>query len=251
MEIRDRFKGKAAVVIGAAQGIGEAIARRFVAEGGRALLADIEVDKLNRVAESLGAAAIALETDVRSQSAVNAMAEKARSAFGSIDILFNNAGILDYAPFLETSEELFDSVVATNLKGCFLAGQAVARVMVVDKKQGVIVNTASVTSDIVSATTAAYSASKGGVKQLTKVMALDLGPYGIRVNAFAPGSTITRMIERTRANAEKSAFFMSQWSIKRLAEPEEQAAVALFLASDDSSYMTGDTIYVDGGWRIG
>lgn len=251
MEIHDRFKGKAAVITGAAQGIGEAIARRFVAEGGRAILADIEVDKLNRVAESLGAAAIALETDVRSQSAVNAMAKQAIDAFGSIDVLFNNAGILDYAPFLETSEELFDSVVATNLKGCFLAGQAVARAMVAGKTEGVIVNTASVTSDIISASTAAYSASKGGVKQLTKVMALDLAPYGIRVNAFAPGSTVTRMTERTRANKEKMAFFMSQWAIKRPAEPEEQASVALFLASNDSSYMTGETVYVDGGWRIG
>jgi NAD(P)-dependent dehydrogenase (short-subunit alcohol dehydrogenase family) len=251
MKMCNRFMEKVAVITGAAQGIGEAIARRFVAEGGQAILADIEVDKLELAAKSLGKGVVAVETDVRRKPAVEAMAAKAVEAFGKIDILFNNAGILNYAPFLETTEELFDSIIAANLKGCFLAAQAVAKVMVESKTEGVIVNTASVTSDIVSAATAAYSASKGGVKQMTKVMALDLGPYNIRVNAFAPGSTMTRMTERTRANPEKMAFFKSQWAIKRLAEPEEQASVALFLASDDASYMTGEIVYVDGGWRIG
>jgi len=248
---KDRFVGKTAVITGAAQGMGESIARRFAAEGGKAILADIEYDKLKNVAESIGESVLAVETDVRIKSSVEAMAAKASETFGKIDILFNNAGILDYAPLLETSEEMFDNIIATNLKGCFLVAQAIAKIMIDTKTKGAIVNTASVASDIVTATTVGYAASKGGVKQMTKVMAIDLAPYEIRVNAFGPGSTKTRMTERTRANPEKMAFFKSQWAIKRVAEPEEQAAVALFLASDDASYITGEIVYVDGGWRIG
>lgn len=251
MENNLRFSGKTAVITGAAQGIGEAIARRFVAEGGTALLADIEYDKLKTVSASLGNAAIPVEVDVRIKSSVDAMASRAKEVLGRIDILFNNAGILNYAPMLDTTEEMFDDIMNTNAKGVFLVGQAIAKLMVEDQVQGAsIVNTASVNGDIVAATTLAYSASKGAVRQMTKAMAVDLAPYGIRVNAFAPGSVATRMTEKTRANPEKTAYFHSMWSIKRSAYPEEMAAVALFLASDDASYMTGSIVYADGGWRI-
>jgi len=246
-----RFEGKIAVITGAAQGMGEAIARRFVAEGGKAVLADYEFDKLKPVADSLGDSVIAVEVDVRNSASVDAMAVKARETYGKVDVLFNNAGILGYAPLLEHTEELFDNIIATNLKGVFLVGKAIARIMVETNTRGAIVNTASVASSIVTATTISYAASKGGVLQMTKVMAFDLAPYNIRVNAIGPGSTVTRMTEKTRANDEKMKFFMSQWAIKRPSEPEEQASVALFLASDDASYMTGEIVYVDGGWRCG
>lgn len=247
-----RFEGKTAIITGAAQGMGEAIARRFIAEGGKAVLADIGVEKVNAVASSLGANAIAMDVDVSSKASVVNMVDKAEKVLGKIDILFNNAGILGYAPLLEMPEDLFDKILAVNTKGIFLVAQAVAQKMVDAKvENGAIVNTASVAADIVTATTVAYAGSKGAVKQMTKVMALDLAPYGIRVNCFGPGSTLTSMTEKTRQNDEKMEFFMSQWAIKRLARPEEQAAVALFLASDDASYITGEIIYVDGGWRIG
>ena len=249
MEMR-RFEGKTAVITGAAQGMGEAIARRFAREGGRALIIDIEVDKLEAVARSIGDAVVPMEVDVRKSDSVAAMAARAKKLFGKVDVLFNNAGILDYAPFLETTEEVFDDIMNTNTKGVFLCGKAIAQLMVDTGTQGCIVNTSSINSVITAATTSAYSASKGAVRQLTKAMAVDLGPYGIRVNAFAPGSVKTRMTEKTRANKEKTAYFHSMWSIKRSAEPEEQAAVALFLASDDASYMTGATVCVDGGWHI-
>ena len=249
MEMR-RFEGKTAVITGAAQGMGEAIARRFAKEGGRALIIDIEVDKLEAVAKSIGDAVVPMEVDVRRSESVAAMAEKAKELFGKVDVLFNNAGILDYAPFLETTEEMFDDIMNTNTKGVFLCGKAIAQLMVDTGTKGCIVNTSSINSVITAATTSAYSASKGAVRQLTKAMAVDLGPYGIRVNAFAPGSVKTRMTEKTRANAKKTAYFQSMWCIKRSAEPEEEAAVALFLASDDASYMTGETVCVDGGWHI-
>jgi len=246
-----RFEGKTAVITGAAMGMGEAIARRFIAEGGRALLADIEYEKLLSVAESLGPAAVPCMADVREAASVAAMAEKAKESLGRVDILFNNAGVFLSAPFLETTEAQFDNVMITNAKGMFLVGQAVARLMVAEKVQDAcIVNTCSSYSEIVSAGTAAYSASKGAVRQLTKVMAVDLAPYGIRVNAFAPGFVRTRITEKSLSDPEKVARLKAQWCIKRPAEPEEEAAVALFLASKDAGYMTGEMVFVDAGWHV-
>lgn len=246
-----RFENKAAVITGAAMGMGEAIARRFVAEGGRALLADIEFDRVKAVADSLGPAAVPFPVDVRDSRSVAAMADEAGARFGRVDILFNNAGIFASTPFLEVTEEQFDDVMTTNAKGMFLVGQAIARLMVAENvKDACIVNTCSSYSEIVSAGTAAYSASKGAVRQLTKVMAVDLAPYGIRVNAFAPGFVRTRITEKSLSDPEKVARLKAQWCIKRPAEPEEEAAVALFLASKDAGYMTGEMVFVDAGWHV-
>ena len=251
MVFENRFAGKVAVVTGAGQGLGEAIAQRLVAEGGKVIVAGYTAEKVVKVAESLGENAIAVQVDVRNKESVDAMAAKAIETFGKVDVLFNNAGRLVFTSLLEMSEETFDSVIEANVKGVFLTSQAIARIMVQSKIKGTIVNIASVASDIVLAGGIAYSASKGAVKQMTKVMALDLAPYDIRVNALGPGQIVTPMTEKSRANEEKMAFLKSQWAIKRPSEPEEQAAVALFLASDDASYMTGEIVYVDGGWRIG
>ena len=150
MEMR-RFEGKTAVITGAAQGMGEAIARRFAKEGGRALIIDIEVDKLEAVAKSIGDAVIPMDVDVRRSESVAAMAEKAKELFGKVDVLFNNAGILDYAPFLETTEEMFDDIMNTNTKGVFLCGKAIAQLMVDTGTKGCIVNTSSINSVITAA----------------------------------------------------------------------------------------------------
>ena len=245
-----RFENKTAVITGAAQGIGEAIARRFIEEGGRALLADIELDKLNQTAESIGEGAYPVFVDVRDAESVAAMAKRAEELFGSVDVLFSNAGIMASSPFLETPEEQFENVMNTNAKGMFLVGKAIAGLMVKTGTQGAIVNTCSSYCNIVSAGTVSYSASKGAVLQLTKVMAVDLAKFGIRVNAFAPGFVDTRVAAKSLSDPEKMERLKSQWCIKRPSKPYEQAAVALFLASDDASYMTGELVIADAGWHI-
>jgi len=249
--MKNRFEGKIGLITGGAQGIGAAIAKGFVAEGGKIAIGDIDEEKLVEIKEILGDDCITVYTDVRKKASIDAFVEKTLETYGRIDCCFSNAGILPYNLFIEENEEQIDDCLATNVKGVFFTGQAVAKSMIERGIKGSIVNTASVTSDIVSRTTAIYAASKGAIKQLTKVMALELSSdYGIRVNCFGPGSTMTRMTEKSRSNPERMEWFMNQWSIKRLAEPEEQANVALFLASEDSSYITGEIIYVDGGWRI-
>ncbi|MBR6258625.1 MAG: SDR family oxidoreductase [Oscillospiraceae bacterium] len=245
-----RFENKTAVITGAARGIGEAIARRFIREGGRALLADIDEDQLRKTAESIGEGAYPVFVDVRSSDSVAAMAKYASELFGQVDILFSNAGIMASSPFLETPEEQFCDVMNTNAKGMFLVGKAIAGLMVKTGVKGAIVNTCSSYCNIVSAGTASYSASKGAVLQLTKVMAVDLAQYGIRVNAFAPGFVDTRIAAKSLSDPNKVERLKSQWCIKRPSDPSEQAAVALFLASDDASYMTGEIVFADAGWHI-
>ncbi len=247
-----RFENKVALVTGGANGIGEAIVRRLVQEGAKVVIADIEGNTAKNLSDTLPESTYPVTVDVRNKAQVEAMVKAAIEKYGRIDLLFNNAGIMVYETFLEFSEETWDLIHDTNLKGCFLVGQAVAKAMVDKGIEGVIVNTASIASDIVAApTTAGYASSKGGVLQLTKAMALDLAPYNIRVNCVGPGTTITRLTEKTRSNPERVADFLSKFTIKRFAEPSEIASVALFLASDDASYVSGTIYYADAGWRIG
>ncbi|MCV0394182.1 MAG: SDR family oxidoreductase [Rhizobiaceae bacterium] len=247
------LKGKTAIVTGAAGGIGYAIADRFLREGVRVAIADVDTEKggkAEKVLSSLGEVHF-VKADVSKKLDVHNMVASAIDALGDIDILVNNAGIVHGADFLELSEEDFDRVMGVNLKGAFLTGQAVARLMVekVEKggAPGAIINMSSVNAVFAIANQVPYSVSKGGVNQLTKVMALALAPHGIRVNAIGPGSIMTEMLASVNADPAAAARVLSRTPMGRIGEPSEIASIAAFLASDEASYVTGQTIYADGG----
>ncbi|WP_173933375.1 SDR family oxidoreductase [Chelativorans sp. Marseille-P2723] len=247
------LNGKTAIVTGAAGGIGYAIAERFLREGMRVVIADIDAQKGERAVkdlEKLGQV-LFVKADVGKSLDVHNLMASAIDAFGDIDVLVNNAGIVHAADFLDLKEEDFDRVLQVNLKGAFLVGQAVARFLV-EKVQkggpaGAIINMSSVNAVFAIANQVPYSVSKGGVNQLTKVMALSLAPYGIRVNAIGPGSIMTDMLASVNADPEARNRILSRTPMGRIGEPREIASIAAFLASDDASYLTGQTIYADGG----
>ena len=172
-------------------------------------------------------------------------------AFGSLDILVNNAGIIHGADFLELAEADFDRVLRVNLKGAFLVGQAAARQMVAQVKAGrppgAIINMSSINAEVAIPNHTPYCVSKGGLDQLTKVMALALAPYGIRVNAIGPGSIMTDILKAVATDQEAKRRLLSRTPLGRIGDPDEIAAIAVFLASQDASYITGETIYADGG----
>jgi NAD(P)-dependent dehydrogenase (short-subunit alcohol dehydrogenase family) len=245
-----RLQGKAAIVTGAGSGIGEASAKRFAAEGAKVAVADIDGARAKATAEAIagaGGAATAITADVSRSADVQALVDQATKAYGRIDILLSNAGTFTGTPFLDVTEAEWDQVIDTNLKGMFLVGQAVARRMAQDGKGGSIINMSSINAVLAIPTAAAYCASKGGVKQLTGAMAVALAPYKIRVNAIGPGTVATGMTREMVANPEVLRGILSRTPIGRVARPEEIANIAVFLASDEASYMTGATIYADGG----
>jgi len=243
------LKDKIAIITGAARGIGFACAERFAADGARVVVADI--DEATGAAAAKGIGARFVRCDVGSASDIKTAVDKTIAEFGGIDVLVNNAGIVSAADFLDVTEEAFDRVLRVNLKGSFLMGQAVARHMVEEvkkgKKPGAIVNMSSVNAVFAIATQVPYSISKGGINQLTKVMSLCLAPYGIRVNAIGPGSIMTEMLASVNDDPAAKNRLLSRTPMGRLGEPSEIASIAAFLASDDASYITGQTIYADGG----
>lgn len=245
------LKDKIAIITGAAKGIGLACAERFVTDGARVVIADIDETAGNAAVKKLGASARFIACNVGSAADVKAVVEKTIAALGNIDVLVNNAGIVSGADFLDVTEEAFDQVLRVNLKGSFLMGQAVARHMVDQvkkgKKPGVIVNMSSVNAVFAISTQVPYSISKGGINQLTKVMSLSLASYGIRVNAIGPGSIMTEMLASVNSDPAARTRLLSRTPMGRMGEPSEIASIAAFLASDDASYITGQTIYADGG----
>ena len=247
------LENKVAIVTGGAKGIGLAIARRFLAEGARVVIADINEDEGGRAAEELGGlgAVRFVRCDVGDRADAENLVAAAAASWGSVDVLVNNAGIVHAADFLELSEADFDRVLRVNLKGAFLVGQAAARQMVRQAQQGgapgAIVNMSSVNAVFAIANQVPYSVSKGGMNGLTKVMALALAPYGIRVNAIGPGSIMTDMLASVASDRAARQRVLSRTPLGRIGDPAEIAAIAAFLASDEASYITGQTIYADGG----
>ncbi|MEI6761638.1 MAG: SDR family oxidoreductase [Betaproteobacteria bacterium] len=237
--------GRVCLVTGGAQGIGEACVRRFVHDRARAVLVDVDDAQGTALATELGATFI--HCDVGDKAQVDAMVARCMADFGRIDVLVNNAGIFKAADFLEVSEADFDAVLRVNLKGAFLVGQAVARQMA-QTGGGAIINMSSVNGVLAIPSIASYNVSKGGVNQLTRVMALALADHGIRVNAVAPGTIATELAAKAVLTSEDArARILSRTPMRRLGEPSEVADVVAWLASDAASYVTGEIVTVDGG----
>jgi NAD(P)-dependent dehydrogenase (short-subunit alcohol dehydrogenase family) len=241
--------GKNVLVTGGTSGIGLATARRFLDEGSRVFVAGIDAGELSGVLESVAALGTVDGTagDVSDERQAKAIVDAAVAAHGRVDVLINNAGIALKATFLDTSPDVWDRTLAVNLRGMFLMAQAVARLMVADGRGGAIINMASTNALGGEADFGAYNASKGGVLQLTRTMAVELGTRGVRVNCVCPGFIDTPL---NRALADEDEFVeyeRTRIPIGRRGQPEEVAAVYAFLASDDASYMHGSAIVVDGG----
>ena len=244
-EISFGLAGRVCIVTGGAQGIGEACVRRFAREGAQVVIADIDDARGAALAAELGG--VYLHCDVGNKAQVDALVAQAMAAHGRIDVLVNNAGIFKAADFLDMTEADFDAVLRVNLKGAFLMGQAVARKMAKAGK-GSIVNMSSVNGVLAIPTIAGYNVSKGGINQLTRVMALSLADKGIRVNAVAPGTIATELAAKAVLTSEEAkARIMSRTPMRRLGEPAEIADVVAWLASDAASYVTGEIVVVDGG----
>jgi NAD(P)-dependent dehydrogenase (short-subunit alcohol dehydrogenase family) len=242
-----RLAGKVAVVTGAARGIGLAITQAFVAEGARVVLADWLGDEVRAQATALGSSALAVPTDVGDAAQVRALVAATVERFGGLDLMVANAAVQAEIPFLDLTEEEFDRVVRVNLKGAFLCGQAAARHMVETGRRGAIINLTSVNAVVAHAVLVHYAASKGGVAMLTKGMAVALAPHGIRVNAIGPGTVETPINVHVFAMPGMKDRLLMRTPLGRIAAAEEIARVAVFLASDDASYITGTTVYADGG----
>ena len=248
--------GKVVIVTGGAQGIGAACAARFARERARVVIADLDDARGGATAAELGASYV--HCDVGDKAQVDAAVQHTLQLHGHIDVLVNNAGIFRAADFLEISEADFDAVLRVNLKGAFLMGQAVAREMVRRAPagasaaggacHGVIVNMSSVNGVLAIPNIASYNVSKGGINQLTRVMALALADKGIRVNAVAPGTIATELAARAVLTSDAArARILSRTPMRRLGQPSEIADVVAWLASDAASYVTGEIVTVDGG----
>jgi glucose 1-dehydrogenase len=250
------LKARIAIVTGAGQGIGEACALRLAREGAKIIVADVNDEAGRAVSEEIskrGGTAEFVDCDVSEKLDVHNLIAKALEVHGRIDVLVNNAGIVDDVPFLDLPEEEFDRILGTNLKGAFLAGQAAARQMV---KQGLrsdggaagaIVNMSSINAVFALPDHVAYSVSKGGLAQLTKAMAIALAPHGVRVNAVGPGTIETPLLAGVVKDEAFRKKVLSRTPLGRVGQPEEIAAIVAWLASDEASYVTGTTVYADGG----
>jgi NAD(P)-dependent dehydrogenase (short-subunit alcohol dehydrogenase family) len=250
-----RVKGKTAIITGGSDGIGKATALLFAQEGARGItIADLDVEKGNELAgllRSRGAEALFVQADVRNASQVQAMVKSTVEQFGRIDILVNNAGVAGVVPVTELAEEDWDRIIDTSLKGTYLCSKYVIPEMI-NAGAGSIVNLGSVLGLVGRERASAYNAAKGGIVLLTKNMALDYVGFNIRVNAVCPGFVMTEMVRRYINRCEDPEKLHAELAnlhpMARLATPEEVASAILFLASNESSFITGSSLVVDGGY---
>lgn len=242
------MEGKVAVVTGAASGMGRATALRFASKGARVVAADVNEAGLAEMAATAGGEFLRVTADVSDREQVDALVQRTVDRFGGVDVMVANAGIGHGKSFLDTTEEDFDRVLAVNLKGVLFCGQAAARAMVAARRGGAIVNVASTYAEVTAPERAAYSASKGGVRMLTKSMAVDLGPHGIRVNAVAPGWIRTGM--NPLDDPGRVADLEAAIPLGRIGTPDDVAGVIEFLASDAAAYVSGAMLFVDGAWIV-
>ncbi|MGI9422557.1 MAG: SDR family NAD(P)-dependent oxidoreductase [Hyphomicrobiaceae bacterium] len=248
------LNGKVAIVTGAAQGIGRACAERCAAEGAKVVIADtndVEGAKASAAICEAGRSAIFVQTNISEKLDVHNVIASTLEAYGHVDIMVANAGIVDDVPFLELEDSEFDRILRINLKGTFLCAQAAARQIVkqidAGRAPGAIVTMSSVNAFFGLPDHAAYATSKGGIAQLTRSMAIALAPHGIRVNAVGPGTIETPLIKDVVKDDAFRDTVLSRTPLGRIGRPEEIAAIVAWLASDQASYITGETIYADGG----
>lgn len=248
-----RLINKVSLVTGAGKGIGKSIALTLANEGSCVVINDINLDDANAVVREIidcGGKSISIKADVSQSREIKSMVMESIKNFGRIDILVNNAGIQTIIPFLELSEEDWQRVIDVNLKGTFLCSQIVAKEMVKQGK-GKIVNISSIHHSIPRFNKIHYDVSKAGITMLTKDMALELSKYKINVNSVAPGAIMTPMNKDIIESRVKIAEIESKIPWKRMGKPEEVAQAVLYLVSDESDYVTGSTINVDGGSSLG
>ncbi|MFH1981607.1 MAG: SDR family oxidoreductase [Pseudomonadota bacterium] len=251
--ILDRFslRNKCGIVTGAGSGIGKALATGLAEAGAKVALAGRDLEKLNAAASEMVAAGLQAEpfqVDMAEPESIAALMASVQRAFGRIDFLFNNAGMIHRAPAQNFPLDKWEEMIKVNLTGPFILSQAVARQMITQGIRGSIVNTSSLIAVFGGIGVPAYAATKGGITQLTKSLCNDLGQYGIRVNAIGPGWVRTEMTAAIQTNAERFKAISSRIPLGRWAEPHDLAGLAVFLASDASAYITGQVIFIDGGY---
>ncbi len=247
------LEGKVALVTGAGRGIGRGVAEGLASQGATVICASrtkAELDDAVTAIEAAGGTAMALIMDMAEMDSIDAGVAAAIDAYGHIDILFNNAGMNVRQPIDEVTEEVYDRIMAVNLKGLYFLSQKVARHMRT-RRQGKIINVGSLTTGYALAKVSVYTATKGAVGQLTKAQAVEFGPDNIQVNAICPGFVVTPLTEKLWADEKMRAWGEGRVALRRLGTPQDMAGTVVFLASSASDYVTGQCIYVDGGFMAG
>ena len=245
-----RLESKNAIVTGGAAGIGKAIAMALAQEGANVAIADVQIDKANAVAKeirSLGRKALAIQCDVGDSAQVDAMVQQAASELGGLNILVNNAAVISQGAFWEVSDEIWNKIIRNNLSSVFFCSRAAARVMIAQKQGGCIISMSSIHATLSEPSAGPYTAAKGGIEAMSRTMATELAPHKVRVNCVAPGATYSELTTPMYTDSVKQALYQ-RVPMREIAQPEWIAAGVVFLASDESRYMTGQVLTLDGGY---